>query len=333
MEHTNRKSRVILLTGATGMIGTALINQVIRTNETEDSTFIIAFGRSEEKARQRLGQYWNSPYFSFVEHDINLPIPEAMLNGKKVDAIIHGASTTHPVDYANYPVDTMTTNFTGAKNLLDFAVRNQISNFVFLSSVEVYGENRGDTETFDETYCGYLDCNTLRGGYPESKRAAEALCQAYRKEYGIRVVTARLSRVYGPTMQDSDSKAIAQFIKKAVKGEDIVLKSRGNQLYSYTYVTDAAAAILFLLEKGKDGEAYNISDHESEITLKELAAILADLSGGSVIFELPDQNEQMGYSKVEKALLSTEKIEKLGWKAEVHIKQGLKKTLEFLRSS
>lgn len=321
------RNKKILLTGATGMIGKELISLLL-DDYGELETSIVAMGRSEEKARERLGDWFGNPHFSFVEHDINMPLGEKAEKIGHVDYVIHGASTTHPVAYATEPVETITVNVMGLHELLEYARNFQAGRFIFLSSVEVYGENRGDTDKFREDYCGYIDCNTMRAGYPESKRLGEALCQAYRRQYGMDIVIPRLCRVYGPTMLSSDSKAIAQFIKKAQAGEDIVLKSAGNQLYSYCYARDAAEGILTVLAKGIDGEVYNISDKNSEITLKELAELIAEIAGTKVAFEIPDSTEQAGYSKATKAVLDAEKIEQLGWQAKVGMREGLGRMIE-----
>lgn len=322
MEYESLKKKKILLTGATGMIGKELIGLLL-DDYSELETDIVAMGRSGGKARERLGDWFENPHFSFVEHDINMPLGEKAAEIGHVDYVIHAASTTHPVAYATEPVETITVNVMGLHELLEHARTYETERFVFLSSVEVYGENRADTDKFREDYCGYIDCNTLRAGYPESKRLGEALCQAYRKQYGMDIVIPRLSRVYGPTMLSSDSKAIAQFIKKAQAGEDIVLKSAGNQFYSYCYAQDAAEGILTVLAKGTDGEAYNISDKNSDITLKELAELIAEIAGAKVVFEIPDSTEQEGYSKATKAVLDAGKTEMLGWQAKVGMREGL----------
>lgn len=322
MIYDRLQNKKILLTGATGMIGKELI-RLLMDEYSGLEVGIVAMGRSEEKARQRLGNFWRNPRFSFIEHDINMPLGEKAAEIGHVDYVIHAASTTHPVAYATEPVETITVNVMGLHELLEYARTYDVERFVFLSSVEVYGENRGDTDKFREDYCGYIDCNTLRAGYPESKRLGEALCQAYRRQYGMDIVIPRLSRVYGPTMLASDSKAIAQFIKKAQAGEDIILKSAGNQLYSYCYAQDAAEGILAVLAEGTDGEAYNIADKNSEITLKELAEMIAGIAGTKVVFEIPDSTEQAGYSKATKALLDAGKTEKLGWQAKVGMREGL----------
>lgn len=318
----------ILITGATGMIGSFLIDVLMRKN-TELHCKIYAFGRNIEKAKQRFETYFNSPCFQFIVGDINSGIS---LDVENIDYIIHAASNTHPVAYATDPIGTVLTNVVGTNNLLEFATSHKNKRFVFTSSVEVYGENRGDISLFQENYCGYIDCNTLRAGYPESKRAGEALCQAYIKQKGLDIVIPRLARTYGPTMLDSDTKAISQFIKKGVAEENIILKSKGNQLYSYCYVADSVSGILAILFNGKCGEAYNIADISSDITLKELAGIIADYVNKQVVFELPDATESAGYSKATVAVMDSSKIKKINWIPFYEIHDGLQRTIDILRS-
>ena len=184
---------------------------------------------------------------------------------------------------------------------------------------------------FREESCGYIDCNTLRAGYPESKRCGEALCQAYRKQKGMDIVIPRLTRSYGPTFLETDTKAISQFIKKGVQGEDIILKSAGTQFYSYTYVADAVSGLLTVLLKGEDGEAYNIADESSDITLRDLAELIAGISGKEVRFEIPDAVEAAGYSKATKARLDGHKLQALGWQPQYDIRTGIERTITILK--
>lgn len=311
----------ILLSGATGMLGKCMVDLVMLYNRTAtEKIHITTISRNEKTAEERLGAYFGQEGFHYMAWDVNQTIPEM----GEADYVIHAASNTHPLQYANDSIGTITSNVWGTKNLLDYAVTHKTKRFCFLSSVEIYGENRGDMEMFDENYLGYLDCNTLRAGYPESKRLGEALCNAYQKTYGLDFVIPRLSRCYGPTMLPSDSKALSQFIKKALAGEDIVLKSKGTQQYSYTFVTDAVNGILFTLLYGKNGEAYNIADDDSNVRLCDLAEKLAQMAGVKVCFEIPDMGEKAGYSTATKAMLNTEKICRLGWKSRVSMNSGLR---------
>ncbi|MBK5201906.1 MAG: NAD-dependent epimerase/dehydratase family protein [Spirochaetaceae bacterium] len=317
------QNKTVLISGASGMIGSCIIDALL---SKDINVKVIALGRNEKKARDRFNEYWDLNNFKFLKCDINDSIKEM----GNVDFVIHAASNTHPIQYATDPIGTVTTNIIGTNNLLKYATNHKTERFLFASSVEVYGENRGDVEKFKEDYCGYIDCNTLRAGYPESKRAGETLCQAFIKQNDLDIVIPRLSRTYGPTMLMSDSKAIAQFIKKGLLKEDIILKSQGTQFYSYTYVVDAVTALLTILLKGVCGEAYNISDDNSNVLLKNLAEIIADYTGKNVVFELPDEIELAGYSKATKAILDSKKLQSLGWKSHYDITSGLRRTIEIL---
>jgi nucleoside-diphosphate-sugar epimerase len=129
----------------------------------------------------------------------------------------------------------------------------------------------------------------------------------------------------------SDTKAISQFIRKAIAGEDIVLKSEGMQYYSYTYVADAVAGLLHVLLRGQCGQAYNISDERSDIRLKDLAGIIAGTVGRKVVFELPDEVEKAGYSTATVARLDGEKIRGLGFNARYDIEGGITRTIQILK--
>lgn len=322
-------NKKLLITGATGMIASVVIDILMKRNKENNANIrICAISRNRQKAEERFRAYWDNPNFTWISHDINNPLPEL----GNMDYILHAASNTHPRAYAADPIGTIAANVQGTYQLLEYASSHQCERFFFFSSVEIYGENKNDVDKFDETYLGYIDCNTTRAGYPESKRLGEALCNAFAAQKGQDFVTGRFSRVYGPTMSAEDSKAIAQFIRKAAAGEDIVLKSAGNQLYSYTYVVDAASAALYLLLNGENGSAINVVDTSSDITLKELAVLLAKAAGTKVVFELPDDTEKAGYSTATKAVLDGTKLERLGWRAQTMIREGLFKTLQILRS-
>ena len=323
------KASSILLSGATGMIGSLLVDAILFQDEKDGlDCKVIALGRNTEKARKRFEHCWDSPFFQFVECDVNKA--ETMPVDIRADYVLHLASNTHPVAYATDPIGTITANIIGTQNMLDLAVRCGAKRFLFASSNEIYGENRGDTELFDESYCGYIDCNTLRAGYPESKRCGEALCQAYKRQKGMDVVIARLTRSFGPTLQLTDTKALTQFLKNGLNQENIVLKSAGTQYYSYTYAADAVTGLLTVLLKGESGEAYNVADQSCDIQLRDLAKMIADIAGTQVIFDLPNETEAAGFSKATKARLDGSKLKGLGWEPRYSLKDAVRKTMSIL---
>ena len=318
--------KTILVTGGTGLIGSFLIDVL---NAADLGCQILLLGRSEEKAKARFAEYWDSGLIRFVKWDAAAPVLPA-IDGA-VDFVLHLASNTHPVAYATDPIGTIATNVIALNNLLELAAAKRCSRFLFASSNEIYGENRGDVELFDESYCGYIDCNTLRAGYPESKRCGEALCQAYIKQKGLDCVIARLTRTYGPTILPTDTKAISQFFNNALKGEDIVLKSEGKQYYSYQYVADSVSGLLTVLLKGATGEAYNIADESGDITLRDLAKLIAEKAGRKVVFDLPDAVEAAGFSMATKARLSGCKLQELGWAPEYNVHRGINVNFDLLK--
>lgn len=319
----------IMLTGASGLIGTFLVDVLMEKNISDGlNVKIIAVGRNEEKAGERFGDYWNNEKFSFLCADIN----EQLSIYTHTDFIIHAASNTHPKLYALDPVGSLMTNILGTYNLLEYALKTEIDRFVFVSSVEIYGQALKTDDVFDEKYCGYIDCNRFRAAYPEGKRAGEALCNAYIGKYGMNIVIPRLSRVYGPTMRIDDSKAMSQFIMNGVHGEDIVLKSKGAQRFSYCYVADAVSGIFYAMLLGKCGEAYNVADMNGAISLREITENIADYTKRKVVFNLPDEQETAGFSNVSVGVMDTKKLQELGWRAFDDVKSGTKKTIDILRN-
>lgn len=321
----------VVISGATGLIGSFLTDVIMYRNQTLGMNCkVFALARNGQRAKERFSAWNDGQFLRIMLYDIRQPL--TFDEAESVGYVLHLASYTHPLAYATDPIGTITVNVIGLKNMLDFAAERRAKRTAFASSCEIYGENRGDVELFTEDYCGYIDCNTLRAGYPESKRCGEALCQAYHSQKGLDVVIPRLTRSYGPTMLMSDTKAISQFIRKAMNREDIVLKSAGTQYYSYTYVADAVAGFLTVLLCGKTGEAYNIADAASDITLKDLAMLIANTVGKKVVFETPDTLESSGYSKATKVRLDSAKLQSLGWTAKYTLEQGIHKTMRILRN-
>lgn len=310
-----------LITGASGLIGVMLIDALMAMGDIQ----IYAVGRNKERARARLGEYFDNPRFTFIEQDVQQPFEETL----QVDYILPGASNTHPLAYAQYPVETIMTNIKGTENALNLAEQCGAT-VLFLSTVEVYGNAIGQ-DVFTENYTGRLNLATSRSCYTESKRVSEAMCQSYMAEKRVKVKIVRLSRIFGPTLLASDSKASSQFIQRAVQGEDIVLKSEGNQYFSYTYVADAVAAILHILLHGNMGEAYNVSHQSCDVHLKDFAQLCASYNGKQVVFDLPSETERKGFSIAVQAIMDNSKLLSLGFQPQYTIENAIRRTIEILK--
>ena len=315
-----------MISGATGLIGVCLIDALMHLNKKGANITIYALGRSREKAALRLGEYFEESNFHFVEREAS----ESLLELPKVDVIIPLASNTHPLAYSKYPIETININVKGAEQALEKALACNAM-VLYPSTVEVYGNARGDDD-FTEDYTGMLNLATSRACYTESKRLSEALCQSYIAERGAQVKIVRLSRVFGPTMLMSDSKASSQFIQKALAGENIVLKSKGEQLFSYTYVADAVGAMLHVLLHGEEGVAYNIANEACNVRLKDFAQLCAEWADKQVVFELPSETEQKGFSIAMRAVLDNSRLKGLNWHPQYVMKDAVYRTLSILKS-
>lgn len=322
------KNQSILITGAAGLIASYMIDLVITANETLSTNCKVY---AVDLDAQRLEKCFPSEYDETVTR-IALDVNETEVDIDSADYVIHAASNTSPLDYALKPVDTMRTNVIGTDNLIRFALKCGAKRFLFCSSVEAYGRNNGDTDEFLEDYSGYVDCNTLRAGYPSAKRASEALCNAYMSQCeNFDFVTGRIGRIYGPTVIEGDAKAPSQFINNAVNGENIVMKSDGMQEYSYGYVGDCAVALFFIMLKGGRGEAYNIADPNSKIRLRDFAEFSAKAGGTQVVYEAPTDIEKMGYSKITKATMNVDKLLSLGFISKYPVEEGIKRTVDYIK--
>ena len=315
-----------MISGATGLIGLCLIDALMHLNKKGANITIYALGRNREKAALRLGEYFEDSNFHFVEREAS----ESLLELPKVDVIIPLASNTHPLAYSKYPIETININVKGAEQALEKALACNAM-VLYPSTVEVYGNARGDDD-FTEDYTGKLNLATSRACYTESKRLSEALCQSYIAERGAQVKIVRLSRVFGPTMLMSDSKASSQFIQKALAGENIVLKSKGEQLFSYTYVADAVGAMLHVLLHGEEGVAYNIANEACNVRLKDFAQLCAEWADKQVVFELPSETEQKGFSIAMRAVLDNSRLKGLNWHPQYVMKDAVYRTLSILKS-
>lgn len=321
----------VLITGAAGLVCSALVDIIIRYNEayvSKNKIQILAAGRWPEEMKNRFGPYFQKDYFVYVSYDAcktdnTLELP--------CDYIIHGASNASPDMILKEPVETMASNFLGLKSLLDYARVVNTKRVLYISSSEVYGKKE-DNKPYREEDCGSIDLLDPRSSYSMGKRAAETLCASFTKEYGTEVVIVRPGHIYGPTATQNDKRVASLWSYAAAKGEPIVMKSTGAQIRSYCYCLDCASAILTVLLSGMNIHAYNISNPDSIISIKEMADIIKEIAGNEIINHNPDESERRAFNPMLNSSLDSTKLMQLNWRGLFDARRGFEHTIKIFQS-
>ena len=318
----------VMITGAAGLICSSVVDILFRYNDLHKKKIqIIAAGRWYKEMYGRFQEMVNRKDFIFVAYDASKTNNYIDVHA---DYIIHGASNTSPDMIVKEPVETMLSNFLGMKYLLDYAKESGSKRVLYISSSEVYGVKPGD-EPYKEGEYGYIDLLKSRNSYSIGKCAAETMCVSYFDEYGIESVIVRPGHIYGPTASQHDMRVGAAWAYAVAKGEDLIMKSDGSQIRSYVYSLDCASALLKVLLSGENCHAYNISNPESIITIKELGEFLAKAGNVELKVELPTEAERRGFNPMKNSSLEATKLLDLGWKGCFNAEEGLKHTVEILK--
>lgn len=317
------KDKSICIFGASGLIGSYLLNLLVFANQKHDLNMRIQAVVHRESSKQKLQEsFFGLDNLTVCAMDLQKP-----LTGEcDFDLVVQAASPADPLSYSTNPVGTFLTNVDGCKNVLDWMAGSN-AKMVYLSSGEVYGQTQPGETGYQEQDYGYVDHLTPRACYSMGKRAAETLCRLYVEQYKSRVIIARLCHVYGPTISETNSRADAQFLRKARMNEDIILKSKGDQIRSYCYVSDACTGLLEILKQGTIGDAYNIANPHTIVSIYEFAKQIAEEASVNLSFSDPSILEAKGFSTVQRAVLDSKKLCQLGWEPNVSLKQGVRRML------
>ena len=316
-----RENSSILITGATGLICSQIVRALACHSELQSKNLrILAQVRNEAKARRAFGDLLEAGMVSLCIGDITEPI----MAEEPVDFIIHGASATSSRYFVEKPVETIVTALKGTQNVLEFARQKQVEKMVYLSSLEVYGTPEKTEGFITETDYGYIDPTQVRSSYSEGKRMAECMCVSYAKEYGVPVVVARLSQTFGPGVSYDDGRVFAEFARCAIEKQNIVLHTEGRTLRTYCYLRDAVNALFYLMLRGDAGEAYNVTNMETAISIRDMAQLVCSLvpdESVQTIVDIPENIASFGYNPEMVIRLDSRKLQKLGWEASVGIKE------------
>lgn len=321
------RGKSFLITGATGLIGSVMTKCLLALNRKENLGIkVIAVVRSLDKAKSVFADEFSDIVFK----DLSLNEINASSISADVDYIVHLASPTASKYFVEHPVETLRTAIEGTTAVLEYAKEAGVKGMVYASSLEVYGSNDTD-EWIDENFQGYVNPVEVRSSYNLGKRAAECLCHSYAAEYNVPVMMARFTQVFGAGVSESENRVFAQFARSAIACTDIEVHTQGLSAKPYCYTTDAISAMLYILLKGQHGEAYNVADKDSFISIRDMAYMLRDNFNPSISVRIcPKENQ--GYAPQTRLRLSTKKIESLGWKPKYNLHQMFERLLLFLGS-
>lgn len=310
------KNSTFLITGATGLIGSKIVESILYANKIYNTNItIVALIRNEQKA-QNMFKDIKTDKLKFMVQDILKPIETDMI----FDFIIHTANGTGSKDFVEKPVETIQTIVDGTKNILNYAKNKQIKSIIYLSSMEVYGQTDFDRiEPLKENDYGYINLAEVRNSYPEGKRLAENMCIAYSKEYNVPAKVARLVQIIGTNVDYNDNRVFVQFARNVAEKKDIILHTTGETVRNYCYITDAVTGFFTILERGDNGEIYNIANSETTCSIKEMAEMLCKKYKDSKLkIELENKMNKFYLPKL-KVVLNAEKLKKLNWNANVSL--------------
>ncbi len=318
------KNTNVLITGASGMLGSYMLYTLLELNKEKNYDInIYALMRHPEKLPSEI-----LPLINVIKQSVTEPI----VSDVKFDFVIHTASPASPLIMRKDPVGTIAANTIGTFNTLKVAQEGSGKGYLFISSREVYGQPYENQRVFSEDTYGFVDPLEARSCYPEGKKAAETMCVCFKQQYGISTKIARLAHTFGPGMSIDDGRVQADFLRNVVRGEDIVLKSDGSAIRTYTYVADAVGALFYIL-LDSDDIVYNISSEDSTVSIKQLAEAMTEAypeRNLKLVFDIPNDEQNTGCAPFTLGILGADKLKKLGWKPRYSLKEGIKRTVEFL---
>jgi UDP-glucuronate decarboxylase len=329
----------ILVTGGAGFLGYYLVQALMCANEQsadrESGPHVTVWDNFVRGMPAWLGEASESGQLDVATHDVTAEVPS---DAPAFDYIIHAASIASPTYYRRHPLETMDANVNGLRRFLDYARRRQATEqpllgLLFFSTSEIYGDPDADHIPTPETYRGYVSCTGPRACYDESKRYGETLCATFAHQYHVPVTVARPFNNYGPGLKITDGRVISDFARDILAGRNIVMLSDGLPSRTFCYVADAIPGYLRILSQGRSGEAYNIGTPDPEVTVAELAALMAELGreqfgyAGRVILRSSDDGAYLTDNPQRRCPDISKAHDELGYAPSIPLREGLRRTL------
>ena len=319
------KNKTVMVTGASGMIGSYLVRTLVMLNEMKHmNVHVIGVVRNAKKVEKEIAE---ASCVEIICHDVTQP----MKLEQDVHYIIHAASPASPVIMKDDPVGTVAANTLGAFYTLSLAREKNAEGYMFVSSREIYGQPGPDQEMFTEDTYGFVDPLDPRSCYPEGKKAAETMCASFRAQYGLRAMAARPAHTYGPGMSIYDGRVQADFLKNIIFNENIVMKSEGAAVRTYTYISDAVSGMFHALLKGNE-LAYNMADERAKVSIRELAELLIRITPERKLkleLQIPEGGTK-GCAPFTLGILDSSRLRGLGWAPQYTIEEGFRRMIDYL---
>ena len=312
------EDKTVLITGGAGFVGSWICDTLIELN-----TRVICIDNLSSGLKENISHLLGKENFLFVTHDVSDPIRIET----KVDYVMHLASRASPPEFEKYPLEILKSNTLGLINALEIARRDN-ARLLFTSTSEIYGE--ATIFPTPETYRGYVNTLGIRGCYDEAKRAGEALCMAYLRQYDLDVRIVRIFNTYGPRMRADGvyGRAVPRFMSQALNNDPLTIFGDGSQTRSFCYITDLVEGLLrYLTAGGLKGEVINIGNPQ-EYSVLDLANLIITMTGSDSRIEyhpLPQDDPTRRFPDISKARAL------LQWHPRVGLEDGLHSVYTYYR--
>src|SRR6476646_1265276 len=305
----------IMVTGGAGFLGSHLCDALLAEGHAVTAVDNLLTGR-----RGNIEHLRNDSRFEFLEHDICQPF-----DCGRVDYVFNFASPASPVDYSKHGIETLQVGSLGTFNALELA-RKYEARFLMASTSECYGDPEEHPQK--ETYWGHVNPIGPRSVYDEAKRFTEAVTMAYRRYHKVDTRIVRIFNTYGPRMQLNDGRVVPNFMKQAIRGEDLTVYGDGNQTRSFCYVSDEVDGFMRLAKSNEAGPVNIGNPHE--FTILECAKMVLKVVGSKskIRYEaLPQDDPKQRRPDISKAR------ELLGWEPKIDLENGLRLSLDYFRKA
>jgi UDP-glucuronate decarboxylase len=328
----------LLITGGAGFLGYYLVQAPLHWNKLNPDAApisVVVWDNFMRGVPDWLTALEDDPNLSTRKYDVIDPLPADMGD---FDFIIHAATIASPIYYRLHPIETMDANITGLRNLLDYALAQKgkgapVEGFLFYSTSEIYGDPTPENIPTPETYRGNVSCTGPRACYDEAKRYGETLVVNFAQQHGLPVRTARPFNNYGPGLKITDRRALPDFARNVLNGEDIVLLSDGAPTRTFCYVADAVVGYYKVMLRGRNGEPYNIGLAEPEISIRQLAEHVIELSKelfgyeGKLVCKVSDDKDYLTDNPNRRCPIIDKAKAELGYDPSIQLEEGLRRSL------